>query len=156
MADETPKTEEAKSGGRSRKKIIILAAVVLFAAAGGFFAMRLLSTPANATPAEDATPVPGEIIEVAQMTTTLPGTPPHLARVSFSLQLSADAAAAEIQPDLPLLKDAAVTELAESNADTLMTTEGVDDLRARLLERANEIYDEDRVLKVLVTELVVQ
>lgn len=158
MADDTPLTDETsqESGGRSRKKLIVLAVVVLVAGVGGFFAMRLLSTPATAAPAPEPTPEPGAIVEVADMTTTLPGTPPHLARVNFSVQLSAEAVAEEIQPDLPLLKDAAVTELAESDAETLMTTEGVDDLRARLLDRATEIYPDDQVLKVLVTELVVQ
>lgn len=156
MAGQADGTTGPEPRPARRKKLIMIAAAVVFVGVGGFAALRFTAPAADATPEVATTPEPGEILEVAEMTTTLAGAQPHLARVTFSVQLNAQAVAAEVEPDLPLLRDAAVTELAESDADELMTPEGVDDLRARLLARAGEIYPDQQVLKVLVTELVVQ
>lgn len=154
-------TADAPQEGRSnkpgkRKKLIVLVMMAVLAGGGGFFAMRTLSAPASATPEVAPTPIEGAVIDVAEMTASLPGELPHLARVGFAVVLEEGVDPATVTPRFALLKDAAVTELAESSAELLITPEGVDDLRARLTGRAVEVYPDGEVLRVVLTQLVVQ
>lgn len=155
MAEAAAQEAPAGAKAKSKKGIILLAALVLVGA-GAFFAMKTMSSPASATPVEEPTPEEGEILDVAEMTASLPGEPAHMARVGFAVVLSADADATAVTSKFALLKDAAVSELARSSADALVTPEGVDDLRARLSDRADDIYPAGEVLRVVLTGLVVQ
>ena len=139
-----------------RRRIVVLAAVVLIAGGGGYAATTLLSPPAAAAPAPAPTPVEGAVVEVAEMTATLAGEVPHLARVGFAVVLAEGVDAAVVEPRFALLKDAAVSELARSSAGVLITPEGVDDLRERLSQRAVATYPDGEVLRVVLTQLVVQ
>ena len=158
MADAATAESAATTPEKSdrSKKLIIIAVLVVLASAGGFFATKVMAAPAAATPEVEPTPVEGEVIEVAEMTASLNGEVPHLARVGFAVVLEESADPTVVQPKFPLLKDAAVTELAESSADVLITPEGVDDLRQRLTDRAHEIYPEGEIVRVVLTQLIVQ
>lgn len=155
-ADETAQGAETKKGAAGKKKLVILVVLALALGAGGFMAMRMLSAPAAEEPVAEPTPVEGEVLDVAEMTATLAGDTPHLARVGFAVVLEESADSALVESKFALLKDAAVTELTESSADELVTPAGVDDLRSRLSVRARDVYPDGEVLRVVLTELVVQ
>jgi flagellar basal body-associated protein FliL len=146
--------ESGKSPGR--RKVVILLVLALVVGAGAFVAMRLLSGPPAQASTAEPEPVEGAVLEVAEMTATLSGDVPHLARVGFAVVLEESADSAVVESKFALLKDAAVTELAQSSAESLVTPEGVDDLRSRLTVRAHDIYPDGEVLRVVLTGLVVQ
>ena len=155
VAAQAPQVAEASP--RTRKKLVMmLAALLVVGGIGGFLALKVLSAPASGAPVVEAPPVEGEVIDVAEMTASLSGKEPHLARVGFAVVLTEGADAAAVSARFALLKDAAVSELAASDADELITPAGVDDLRGRLSDRAAAIYPDGEVIRVVLTELVVQ
>lgn len=146
-----------KAGGGKKKKIIAAAAALVLFATGGFVGTKLLN-PAEAAaadePVAEATVEEGAVVEVATMTASLGQG--HLARVGFAVVQSTDAVQEVVAGRFPLLKDAAIDEIASSDPAQLATPEGVDDLRARLTTRAAGLYPDGDVLRVVLTELVVQ
>lgn len=146
----------ARAGSGRLRMIALLVVVAVLAAAGAFTAMRLLAGPSVAAAAEPAEPVEGAVVDVAEMTATLAGDPPHLARVGIAVVLEESADEAAVSPRFALLRDATVSELTRSPAPELMTSDGVDSLRDRLTARAQDIYPDGEVLRVVLTELVIQ
>lgn len=159
--------QAAAAPAKDRKKLMMIGAVVLVVAGGAYFKLGKSADPAaaavpGAAPAAVAAPVEGAIVEIGSLTVNLSAPQLHYARVNFSVVLSEGTPEDVVRPKFPLLKDAAITEVGRSTPDALVTTEGVDDLRARLTERAREIYPPDvpegtsPVLRIIFTELVVQ
>jgi flagellar protein FliL len=140
-----------KKKGRSRLLLIALPALLAVAGVGGYL---LRPAPADAGPPPP--PVEGEIVEVAQLTANLAGGELHYARVGFSVVLVEGTAAGDVQARFPLLRDAALSELAGTTPEELRGTEGVDGLRDRLSARAVELYPDGEVIRAVLTELVVQ
>jgi flagellar basal body-associated protein FliL len=164
MADQPPAAAQAPAK-KDRKKLVMIAVAVLVVAYFGYG--KFVKPPAAAAgvptaPVAAPAPTDGEVVEVGQMTVNLASPKLHYARVSFSVVLPEGGVADGITPHLPLLKDAALTEIGRSTPEGLRTPEGVDDLRKRLTARAVEIYPPDeatkapQLLRVVLTELVVQ
>lgn len=106
-------------------------------------------------------PEEGEIVELEPMTVGL--SDGGHARVGIGLVLAEGHDADDLERELPLLNDAALSRVAEFDAGDLTTPEGMDQLRERLAEDAAAIYNDDEeddaepvVLRVVLTELVVQ
>lgn len=139
----------------SGKRRLLLIGVVLLLLVGGGAAFMFLGGEAGAEVEEEA-PVEGAIVPIAEMTASLAGPQVHFAKLSLAAVLSDQADAALVEERMPLLKDAAITELSTMDAAHLRTTEGMEELRTRLTERATGIYVEGEVLRVILTELIVQ
>lgn len=158
MADKQADAEGEATGKKGKRKLFVIVGLVLVVAAGAFFGLRFFSggeAGAEEAESEREAPGEGEVLDVATLTTTVAGDA-TLARVGLAVVLSEEATGDVVTPRYPLLKDAAVSELARTDAQTLRTAEGADDLRARLTKRARRIYPDGEVLRVLLTELVVQ
>lgn len=160
MADSNPtetltETEAKPKGKRNPKR---LAVIVLLVAALGFVGYsKFVKAPAAAEEASAETAVvEGEIIDVATLTANLSGEELHYARVGFAAVLSADASAATVTPRIALLKDAALTEIGKSSPGDLRTVKGVDDLRNRLTARAQRIWPDGEIVRIVLTEFLVQ
>jgi flagellar FliL protein len=150
---ETPAAEpgaEDKAGG---KKKLILVAVALVVLGGGYFFMFGGSPPPEPEPTE---PVEGVVIDGATMTVGLAGGDGALARVSFAIVLSEGADSALVGNRIQLLQDAAITAISQYTAADLGSVEGLDRLRADLTARALEIYTDGEVIRVVLTEIIVQ
>ena len=146
--------DDGKKGGK-RKLFMIVGALVVVTA-GAFFGLRFFGgSSAEAEEVESQPPAEGEVLEVATLTTTVGGDA-SLARIGLGVVLSEEAVADVVSARFPLLEDAAVSELAGAEAQDLRTAEGADALRRRLTKRAQEIYPDGEVLRVLLTELVIQ
>ena len=146
-----PPVEEKKKGGK--KKLILV--VVLLAALGGgyFFMFGGSSAPEEPVSTE---PVEGAVIDGATMTVGLTGEGNSLARVSFAVVLSEGADSAVVGNKIQILQDAALTTISQYTAPDLRSVEGLDRLRAELTERALEIYPDGEVIRVVLTEVIVQ
>lgn len=147
----------AATGGGKRKTLLIAAFVLVAVLAGvGGFLLTGGSAEAEAAaptepPAED-----GAVLDVAEMTANLAGPEVHYAKLSFAAVLIAGADEAAVAERFPLLRDAAITELSTFQVEHLRTTEGMEELRKRLTARAQAVYPDGEVRRVVLTELVVQ
>lgn len=138
-----------------RLLLVVVAAVVAAAAAGYVVSSRGAGAPAEEAPAEAAV-AEGEVLEVGTVTTNLAGSPGRYARVGVALVLAADADPVAVQGRIALVKDAALRVIGRQEAAALQTPEGSTALRAQLTEEITAVYPEGTVLRVVLTELLVQ
>lgn len=153
-----PATDAAEPAprGRGRRRLVLVVALVLGLVAGGVgFAQFLGGGEPDADNAPTEQPVEGAVLTVATLTSSVRGDA-ELARVGLAVVTVEGAAESEVVERFPLVQDAAVSELARTPATELRTARGADALRRRLTRRAQDIYPDGEVLRVLLTELVVQ
>ncbi len=155
MADET----EEKKGGK-KKLIMIAVPVLLLAGAGAFFLMGGSDDAAAEEEPVVAEPVEGEVIDIGKMTVSLAELGPQgeqrYARVGLAVVLSTTADSATVGTRISLVQDAALTVISGMSPDELRTPEGMDKLRTAMTEKVLEIYPDGDVLRVVLTELIVQ
>lgn len=143
--------EEAAPSGGKRKLILIV--LVLLLVAGG--AAKFLLGP-GAEEADAAEVVEGAVVPLEPLTTTTGTATLSHARVALALVLVEGADEVAVTERAPLLQDALLREVATLNADQLRSSEGSDQLRTALTAHAQEIWPEGEVLRVILTELLVQ
>ncbi|HEY8339789.1 MAG TPA: flagellar basal body-associated FliL family protein [Egibacteraceae bacterium] len=153
-----PPTAPSAAAPRRRSTLTIVVAGVLVGLAVGAAAYLVLLKPNDPAAATEvpAAPEEGEIVDVAELTVNVRGDGLRYARVGFAVVLAADASADAVTPDLPLLKDAAISEIGRFTAEQLRTPEGGDALRSALTKRAARLWPDGEVLRVVLTSLVVQ
>lgn len=148
----------APAKGRSRRLLAIVAGVLVLAlAAGGY--LFLSGGAADADPAPEPTPeevAEGPVVEVGTLTTNLAGSPPRYARVGLAIVLTAEADPAAVEARFPLVKDVAITEIGRHDAATLQTVEGSEALRDGLTDAVVGVYPDGEVVRVALTELLIQ
>lgn len=140
--------EEGEETARGRLPLLLVALALLMTAAGGawwFLGDR-----------EPAPPSDGEVVVIPPMTTTTGNASLRHARISMGIVLVDGASPDEITQKLPLLQDALLQAVAEMSAEQLRSLSGSDGLRARLSDEAIEIWGEEVVRRVILTELMVQ
>lgn len=166
MADTMTAPEQAATTApRRRVPRWLLALLVLLLVGGGGAAAWFLVLAPDTDPdadvaapgvVEDAAPVDGAIVEVTNFTASLAGPEAHFAKVGFAVVLREDAVAETVSPRFPLLRDEALSVLARTEAAGLRSAEGQDRLRADLSAAAQQVWPDGEVLRVVLTELVVQ
>jgi flagellar protein FliL len=157
MADTVAVTAPAARGG---KRKLVLVVLVLAAVAAGAVGGKMLLAGDPGVPGEEvaAAPAPaeGEVVTVAKLTASLAGGGSHYARVEFGAVLADTATAAAVEPRFPLLKDLALSTLMGFEPEELRTVAGADRLRQELTARAGEVFPDGEVLRIVLTELLVQ
>ena len=148
---ENEEVQEKKGKGR----LFAIIGVVVVAAAAGvyFFLFSGGGAPEEAVAAE---PVEGVVIDGATMTVALQGEETHFARVSFALVLVEGADTAVVGNRIQLVQDGALSAIAAYDPDSLKTPEGLDDLRSDLTAVAHDIYPDGEVMRIVLTEVIVQ
>ncbi len=160
MAEQVLVTDaEAVTERRSRKKLVI--GLVLLLVLGGVAAAALTGMlPGTGVDgdvaAAPAPPVEGAVVDVADMTASVGGDQPGYVRFGFAAVLVQDADQAAVSSRFALLKDAALTEISQTSLSALRTPEGIDALRAALTARAHGIYPDGEVLRIVLTDLLIQ
>jgi flagellar basal body-associated protein FliL len=101
-------------------------------------------------------PVEGAVIESDQMTVTLADDPVRYARITFAVVLPEGGDSAVVGDKMPLLKDGVLDVVAGLFAADLVGQTGLDSLRSDLTAKALEIYPDGEVLRVVLTEVLVQ
>lgn len=150
MTDNVESTEPRKKG---KKKLIILLLLVLAVGGGAYFFLFAKSPPPSV---DEAAPVEGDVVDGATMTMALAGEPAHFVRISFALVLSEGTDTGTVGKRIQLLQDAALTVISGYLADDLKTGEGLDRLRNDLTSSAHAIYPDGEVIRVVLTEVIVQ
>lgn len=154
MADEAV-AEEAKKGGKGKLIGMIVGGVVLLGAVYFLF-LGGGGGDAEAGVTTTTVPVEGAVIESDQMTVTLADDPVRYARITFAVVLPEGGDSALVGDKMPLLKDAALDVVSDMTAADLIGRDGLDLLRKDLTGKALEIYVDGEVLRVVLTEVLVQ
>lgn len=143
--------------GRGRKWLLLLAPVALVLVAGG--AVWALGGPTGdeeqTDEAEEVAEI-GRVVELSDLTASVGGESFHYARLSMAAVLREGSDVAAVEERFPMLKDAALTELSRMDPTVLRSTAGLDRLRELMTSHAQAAYPEGEVLRILITELVVQ
>ena len=130
--------------------ILLVLLLAVGAAAGWMFFARPTAEAA------EPEPVDGEIVTFDPLTTTLGLATTSHARVAMAVVLVEGADPHEVEAKKPLLQDALLQEVAQMNADALRSAEGSAELRRALTADAKEIWGDEVVRRVVLTELLVQ
>lgn len=154
MAEEIGAEEAAKKG--KGKLIGIVGGVVVLLGAVYFLFLGGGGGEAEAGVTTTTIPVEGAVIESDQMTVTLADDPVRYARITFAVVLPEGGDSGLVGERMPLLKDGVLDVVAGMSAADLVGRSGLDVLRADLTAKALEIYTEGEVLRVVLTEVLVQ
>lgn len=144
---------------RGRIRLLVVGAVVAVLIGGGAAWFLTGGASADTGPQAEAGPAPveeGEILEVGTLTTNLGGDRPAYARVGVGLVLAAGTDPAVVEGDLALVKDAAISEIARHGAEELQGEDGVTALRDGLTSAIGALFEDGEVIRVVLTELLVQ
>ncbi len=157
MADEET-TESAEDKGGSKKKFMIIGAVVVVAAVG-YFMFGGSSAPEEEMAEEEMTEVvEGEVIEIGKMTIVLAdeGESLRYARIGLAVVMSELGDSGVVGTKVSLIQDAAITVISEFTSDDLRGADGANLARAKLTEEVLKIFPDGDVVRVVLTEMILQ
>jgi len=144
----------AKKKGKG-KLIVIVVAAMLAGGVGAKFTVLSSGKPGKPKPVPTPIPTPGQVIDLGDLTINLAESSRY-ALVGLAVELGKTADPATITTQMPLLKDAGVRKLNGMPAATLLSQAGQDQVRAELTDQAQQIFGKDKIVRVLLTEVVVQ
>lgn len=144
----------AKKKGKG-KIIVIVVAAMLAGGVGAKFTLLSGGKSGTPKPAPTPAPTPGQVIDLGNLTINL-AEPSRYALVGLAVELGKTADPATITTQMPLLKDAGVRKLNGLPAATLLSSAGQDQVRAELTDQAQQLFGKDKIVRVLLTEVVVQ
>lgn len=154
-AEDTAVAEDAPK--KSKKKLFAIIGGVVVLLVGGYM---FLGGGGEADPDSMETTttiaVEGAVIEAEQMTVNLADSDTRYARIRWAVVLPADGDSTTVGERFPLLKDAVLGVVSQYTADDLRGPEGLDSLRADLSDEAQVVWPNGEVLRVVITEVLVQ
>jgi flagellar FliL protein len=100
--------------------------------------------------------VDGPVIEVDEMTVTLADDPIRYARLKFAVVLPEGGDTTVVGDRVPLLKDAVLSTISGYTADQLVGADALNSLRDQLTASALTVFTDGEVLRVVITEVLVQ
>lgn len=155
VADEEAVAEEEAKKGKGKLFGIIGGAVVLL---GAVYFLFLGGGGGDVESGVTTTTVPveGAVIESDQMTVTLADDPVRYARITFAVVLPEGGDSTVVGEKMPLLKDGVLDVVAGLSAADLVGQAGLDSLREDLTAKALEVYVDGEVLRVVLTEVLIQ
>jgi flagellar basal body-associated protein FliL len=98
----------------------------------------------------------GPVIEVDEMTITLADDPVRYARLKFAVVLPEGGDTTVVGDRVPLLKDAVLGAISGYTVDQLVGVDALNTLRDQLTASALTVFTEGEVLRVVITEVLVQ
>ncbi len=154
MAEEVAEIAEVK--GSKKKLIMIIGGALGLLGAVYFLFLGGGGGDAEAAVTTTTIPVEGSVIEGDQMTITLADDPIRYARLTFAVVLPEGGDSTVIGDKMPLLKDAVLDVVSPMTAAELIGPAALVGLRKDLTTKALEIFTEGEVLRVVLTEVLVQ
>ena len=137
---------------RSRKVLAAILVVMLMLAAGAAAAWLLIFPPEVEAEERDD----GEVITFEPLTTTTGHSGLRHARVAMAVVLYEGGDRELVLDQRPLLEDQLLAEVSRMDADHIRSEEGSEQLRRNLTEEAKQLWGDDTVSRVVLTELMVQ
>lgn len=149
-------SDETTEKGGSKKKLMIGGGVAALAVVGYLFLGGGGGDPEAAEATTTTVVVEGAVIESDEMTVNLADSTVRYARIKVGLVLPVDGDSTTIGERMPILKDSILGVVGRYDAATLLEPDTLDELRRRFTDEANEVWTEGEVLRVVITELLVQ
>ena len=148
---------EVKKSGKGKLIGIVLAAMLVGGVGAKFTVLSggKASKSGKATATPSPAPTPGPVIDLGDLTINL-AEPSRYALVGLAVELGKTAKPETITAQMPLLKDASVRKLSGISAAALLSLAGQDQVRAELTDQAQQIFGKDAIVRVLLTEVLVQ
>ncbi len=159
MADELIAAEveaEPEKGGKGKLIGIIGGVVVLLGAVYFLFLGGGGGGEEEAGVTTTTVPVEGPVIEVDEMTITLSDDPVRYARIRFAVVLPEGGDTTVVGDRVPVLKDAVLDVVSGYTASQLVGPDALGGLREELTAQALTVFTEGEVLRVVLTEVLVQ
>ena len=148
-SEETPKKGKGKLYGIIGAVVVLGLGGYMFLGGGG-----AEEDPEAATTTTVA--VEGAVIEADEMTVNLADSETRYARIRFGVVLPLDGDSTTVGERFPIMKDAVLTVVSQFTAGDLLGTGGIDSLRSQLTDKAFEVWPDGEVLRVVITEVLVQ
>ena len=162
MADDADEEEEEEGGG-GKKKIIMIVGVLAIGGAAYNFVLKPSPTPEELAAAEEEAAameeeiVEGEIVELEEMILNIGDAEnPGFLRIGIALVLDELTLSADFEPESAIAKDVAIQYLSSVSMDQLRSPEGRQLAKDELGMLIREAYDDEKVVRVLFTALVMQ
>ena len=145
----------AKKKGKGKLIAIVIAAMVVGGVGAKFTVLSGGGKAGTPKPTPTPTPTPpGAVIDLGDLTINLEKR--MVDRSGAKVELGKTADPATITTQMPLLKDAGVRKLNGLPAATLLSAAGQEQVRTELTDQAQQIFGKDKIVRVLLTEVVVQ
>ena len=145
--------EEEESGGK--KKIFMIVGALLALGAVYNFVLKP-SPPPDALAMVDPEPVEGEIFELPEMVINLQDDEVSFLRVGVALILEEGTMAADFEAEAAIAKDVVLDDLSSRTAQELRSSDSKQTVKEELSAKIREAYDDEKVVRVLFTTLVMQ
>lgn len=140
--------EGAEEPGKRRWPLVLLVVMLLLAASAASWWWFVEREAPEVTD--------GEVVVLEPLTTTTGNATLRHARISLGIVLTDRAEPGDVRPQVALLQDELLRLVAEMDGDQLRGPQGSAMLRGSLTETAHELWGEDVVRRVVLTELLVQ
>ncbi len=98
----------------------------------------------------------GTIVTMDPLTVNLADAGFHYAQVGIAIVLTTTANTKEVEERLPLFKDAAIRVIGGFESRELKTLKGQEELRHQLTRAASELYGQEAIYEVVLTQIIVQ
>lgn len=160
MADEEIQQEEKKGG---KLKWIIILVILLALAGGGYYAYTQFFAPTDEAGAEATEEVAQEVPEQGTLT-PLPVFLVNLAdplgrrylKLGLEVEARDDSVVQELTTEQAKIKDSLLLLLSSKTYEELSTLESKIELKSQIADRLNQILGNGSILKVYITEMVIQ
>ena len=147
--------DDAEDEGGGKKKLIIMVVGGLAALGGVYnFVLKSEPPPPEEMAMVDVEPVEGEIVELPEMVVNLQDDEVTYVRIGVALILEEGTLAADFEAESAIAKDIVLDTISSLQADDLRGNRQAvkDDLSVKV----REAYGDEKVVRVLITSLVMQ
>ncbi len=148
------KADKGEKKGKGGKLKLVVPIVLLLGA--GLAGRSLLLGGAAAEVGQQPKEQEGTIITMDPLTVNLADAGFHYAQAGIAIVLTTTANSKEVEERLPLFKDAAIRVIGGFESRELKSLKGQEELRHRLAEAASEVYGDEAIYEVVLTQIVVQ
>jgi flagellar FliL protein len=156
MADDEVGAVDEEKKGKGKLIGIVVGVLVLAGVAYFVFLGGGGGDSGEASVTTTTVVVDGPVIEVDEMTVTLADDPIRYARLKFAVVLPEGGDTTVVGDRVPLLKDAVLSTISGYTADQLVGADALNSLRDQLTASALTVFTDGEVLRVVITEVLVQ
>ncbi|MDR3089561.1 MAG: flagellar basal body-associated FliL family protein [Desulfobulbaceae bacterium] len=170
MAEKKDKKDEGAGEEKKKKPMLLIIAIAVVAlillGAGGYLFLAKKEPPpeekkdpAQNVPVPDLSQKPdiGPMVEVKEFIVNIISQDGnHYVKASLSIELSSDAAQAEVNQRMPQIRDAILMLVGNKTYEELQDLQGKRQLKAEIISKINTFLRTGRVNNIYFTDFVVQ
>jgi flagellar FliL protein len=136
-----------------KKLIVIIAIIAVVLVVGSILALKFVTGSNNS---KQEKPVLVSLNKEILTNLSSEGSMFHYIKVSVSLEVVNDSAAKIIEADMPRVRDEIISVFNGTKISELSTPAGIEQVKAKIVQRLNLLLNAKIVRKVLFTDMVVQ